>query len=88
MTWKINWSNEARKQLRRLDKTRQKQVLAYMRERISDATNPRAFGKPLRHEKFGLWRYRVVDVRVICQIQNDELVVLVLNVGHRKSIYK
>ena len=87
MTWQINWSDDARKQLRKLDKKRQRDILDYMGKRIAYANDPHDFGKPLRHDKFGLWRYRVGDARIICQIKNDELVVLVLNVGHRKNIY-
>jgi len=87
MTWQINWSDDARKQLRKLDKKRQRDILNYMGKRIAQANDPHDFGKPLRHDKFGLWRYRVADTRIICQIKNDELTVLVLNVGHRKAIY-
>lgn len=87
MTWQINWSDEARKQLRKLDKKRQQEILNYMGDRIANAASPQNFGKPLRHDKFGLWRYRVGDTRIVCQIKNEELVILVLNVGHRKNIY-
>ena len=44
--------------------------------------------KPLRHNKYGLWRYRVEDTRIICQIREQETLVLVLRVGHRKNIYR
>jgi mRNA interferase RelE/StbE len=87
VTWKINWSDEARKQLRKLDENAQKKILRYLKERISTTQNPSDFGKPLMHEKYGLWRYRVEDYRVICQIKNQELMILVVQVGHRKNIY-
>lgn len=50
--------------------------------------DPRRFGKALHHELQGLWRYRIGDYRAVCQIQDNQLVVLVLAVGHRRYIYK
>lgn len=87
MTWKINWTDEARKQLRKLDKTAQENILDYMKKRISTADDPADFGKPLKYKKYGLWRYRVGDYRIVCQIESDVLTILVLQVGHRKDIY-
>jgi len=49
--------------------------------------NPRNFGKQLSGDKAGLWRYRIEDFRVICRLQDDTLVVLVVAVGHRKEVY-
>jgi mRNA interferase RelE/StbE len=57
-----------------------------MQERIGQADTPRNFGKPLRFDKFGLWRYRVRDFRIICELQEARQVVLVVGVGHRKSV--
>jgi len=57
-----------------------------MEKRVARAADPRSFGKPLRHSKFGLWRYRWRDFRVICQLQNAKLLVLVVDVGHRSKI--
>jgi mRNA interferase RelE/StbE len=58
-----------------------------MEKRIAKAEDPRSFGKPLRHSKFGLWRHRLRDYRIICQLQAARLVVLVVAVGHRSTIY-
>ncbi len=88
MTWTINWSNEARKQLRKLDKKRQADIVKYLSDRVGHADHPSDFGKPLSYDKYGLWRYRVGDSRVICQIKEQELLILVLRVGHRKNVYK
>lgn len=87
MAWKIKWSAQALKALKKLDKKRQTEILQYMRKRIATASDPQDFGKPLRYDKFGLWRYRVQDSRIICQLQEKTLIVLVLNVGHRKTVY-
>ena len=52
------------------------------------AENPRQWGKPLHGEKQGLWRYRVGHYRLICDIQDERVIVLVLEVGHRKDVYR
>ena len=88
MTWKIKWSDDARKQLRKLDKHTQDSLLNYLGKRVMSANHPCDFGKPLRHEKYGLWCYRVGSSRIVCQIKEEELIVLVLRVGHRKNIYQ
>jgi mRNA interferase RelE/StbE len=64
------------------------EILDYIDNRITRAANPRDFGKPLRHDKYGLWRYRVGDFRVICELDDNRLVVVVQAVGHRSTIYE
>lgn len=59
----------------------------YLEERVLVDRNPYQFGKPLKGNKLGLWRYRVGDYRILCQIEENRLVVLVVAVGHRKDIY-
>jgi len=85
LTWRIEWDNRARKELRNLDPQYQKRILSYLRERVTE--NPRNFGKQLSGNKSGLWRYRVEDFRVICRLEDDKLAVLVIAVGDRKEIY-
>ena len=85
MTWRIEWDNRARKELRNLDPQYQKRILSYLRERVTE--NPRNFGKQLSGNKSGLWRYRVEDFRVICRLEDHKLTVLVIAVGDRKEIY-
>lgn len=87
MTWKVEWDDRARKELRKLDKKLQKDVLQYLRERIMTNKDPRRFGKPLSYDKCGLWRYRVQNSRIICRIEEAKLVVLVVKVGYRKNVY-
>lgn len=86
MTWHIEWDDRARKELRSLDKTIQKKILTYLRERTTE--NPRNFGKELSGDKVGFWRYRIENYRLICQLENDRLRILVIAVGHRKEIYQ
>jgi mRNA interferase RelE/StbE len=58
-----------------------------METRIAPSDDPMSFGKALRHSHKGLWRYRVRAYRIICEIQPDREVVLVIAVGHRSKVY-
>ncbi|MEE8059702.1 MAG: type II toxin-antitoxin system RelE/ParE family toxin [Pseudomonadales bacterium] len=84
MTWTVEFDDAAAKELRKLDRQAQQEILRYFRQRIATDEDPRRFGKSLSRELAGLWRYRVRDYRMICNIEDDKLVVLVLRVGHRK----
>ena len=88
MTWTVEFDDVATKELRKLDRQAQQEILRYFRERIATDEDPRRFGKPLARDMASLWRYRVRDYRMICHIEDDKLVVLVLRVGHRKDIYE
>ncbi len=87
MTWIVEWDDAAVKELRKLDKQVQCDILRYFRKRIATEEDPKRLGKPLSANKVGFWRYRVRDYRMICSIENNRLVVLVLRVGHRKDVY-
>ena len=87
MAWSIEYDRGALKDLKKLDRAIQREILDYMDSRVATADDPRHFGKPLRASKFGLWRYRVRDYRIICELQEKRLVVLVVAVGHRSTIY-
>jgi mRNA interferase RelE/StbE len=78
----------AKKELSKLGRDVQGQILNYLYKRIDGNTNPRRFGKALSHNKAGKWRYRVGDYRIICEISDKELVVLAIAVGHRREIYE
>ncbi|AWB66272.1 type II toxin-antitoxin system mRNA interferase toxin, RelE/StbE family [Saccharobesus litoralis] len=88
MAWKIEWDDHALKDLKKLDKQTQKDIVKYLKTRISTADSPRQFGKSLVGDKIGLWRYRVKDYRIICKIEDDRLVVVVLRTSHRKNVYR
>lgn len=83
--WQIKWDDRARKELRSLDVPVQNKILNYLQQRVRD--NPRHFGRELGGNKAGLWRYRIGDYRLICQVRDDHLVILIIAVGHRKEIY-
>ena len=86
--WKIAITSDAEKQIKKLDRTAQAAILRFLRDRLQSAENPRHWGKPLQGERGGLWRYRVGDYRLICDIQDEKITVLVLRVGHRKDVYR
>lgn len=88
MAWTVEVDSFAEKQLRKLDRPVQKRLLDWLFDRIEGCKNPRHFGEPLRGDLAGLWRYRVGDFRIICEIQDEKLVVLALAVGHRREIYQ
>lgn len=87
MAWTVEISDFAERQLRKLDRPVLKRLLDWLDERIEGCKNPRHFGEPLRGDLGGLWRYRVGDYRILCEIQDDRLVVLALSVGQRRNVY-
>lgn len=87
LTWAVEFDARAARELRKLDRQVQREILGYFRERIATDEAPRRFGKSLSRELTGLWRYRVGDYRMICNIEDDKLVVLVVRVSHRKDVY-
>ncbi len=88
MTWRIEFDAATADDIRRLDRVVQRRVLTYLKERLASTKNPRNFGKPLKGDKKGMWRYRVGDYRIICHIEDAQLVVVVLHVSHRRKVYK
>ncbi len=88
MNWVYRFDERALKELKKLGHQAQRDILAYLDERIAGDEDPRRFGKGLKADLVGMWRYRVGDYRILCQIQDDELLVLVVAVGHRRDIYE
>ena len=87
MTYKIKLSQKAQKQLRKMDKTSSALILKYLFKNVEGTENPRNKGKALVGNRTGQWRYRVGDYRVICEIIDEELIVLAVTIGHRRDIY-
>ncbi|MDD4964270.1 MAG: type II toxin-antitoxin system RelE/ParE family toxin [Gallionella sp.] len=84
----IDYADTARTQLRKLDKQTARRIFDYMNERIAESENPRNTGKALTGGLGSFWRYRIGDYRVICEIQDGALRVLVVEVGNRKEVYR
>lgn len=87
MIWAYRFDERALKDLRKLGPEAQRGILAYLDERIAGAEDPRSFGKALKADLTGLWRYRVGNYRILCQILDGQLLVLVVAVGHRRNVY-
>jgi mRNA interferase RelE/StbE len=88
LTWGVEISERAADQIKRLDRTAQQRIVRFLNERIATDENPRRTGRTLQGRHQGLWRYRVGDYRLVCQIQDDRLIVLVVHAGHRREVYR
>ena len=88
MAWTLRLSETAKRQLRKLDASNAQTILRYLNRLLLETSDPRDRGSGLRANLAGLWRYRVGDYRVICSFEDHELVVLVLQIGHRCEVYK
>ncbi len=88
LIWTIEYTASARTQLRKLDKQMARRIVDYMNERVAGLEDPRNLGRALTGPLGELWRYRVGDCRVICDIQDDALRVLVVRVGGRDKVYR
>lgn len=87
MTWKLELTGNATKKLSKLDMAVQKLIASFFNELIS-LDDPMSRGKALTGKLSGLWRYRVSDYRIICKVEEKTITILVLDIGHRKEIYK
>ena len=89
MVWIIKYTQSSSKQLKKLDKQTALRVLDYMDERVAVLADPRSLGKNLKGPKVGeYWRYRVGDIRVICNIVDGQMTVLVIEIGNRREVYR
>jgi mRNA interferase RelE/StbE len=88
LAWRVEWEDEAVKEIKKLDARARRNIVRFLREKIATEDDPRRFGDPLRKELKGLWKYRIGDYRIICSIEDKRVVVLVVRVGHRSCVYK
>ena len=87
MTYKIEIDKKAEKDFDALDNAVRKQVIKFL-EKLEKVENPRAFGEKLTGNLAGYWKYRVGDYRIVAEIQDDKLVIFVISIGKRETIYK
>ena len=87
MTFKVELSKAAKKDLKKLDIKTSTLIINWLRKNLEGCSNPRLHGKALVGNHAGKWRYRVGDYRLIADILDDKIVILVLNVGHCREIY-
>ncbi|MFZ0770236.1 MAG: type II toxin-antitoxin system RelE/ParE family toxin [Candidatus Sulfotelmatobacter sp.] len=88
MAWTIDYTETAKKQLKKLDKPAARRILAFLDDRVAKQEDPRALGKALTGPLGTLWRYRIGDYRAICEIQHKVVTVLVIRIGHRREVYR
>ena len=88
MKYTVEYTKWAIKQLKKLDKQTSALLLGWIEKNLVDCDNPRQFGKGLTANRKGEWRYRIGDYRLVADIQDDKIVILILNIGHRRDIYK
>ncbi len=85
--WQVLISDAALKTLKKMDKQIAALILGYIEKRLNGCINPRSFGKPLVANHSGKWRYRIGDYRLLCLLEDDEILITVVAIGHRKDIY-
>lgn len=86
--WKLEFSKHADKQLSKMDPGIRRVIVSWLLKHIDGCNDPRAYGKGLTSNLSGKWRYRIGDYRVLCEIRDDELIVLAIEIGHRRDVYK
>ena len=88
MSFSVEYTDRFGKEFKKLDKFTQKMIKAWIQKHIEGCEDPRASGKALTADKRGQWRYRIGDYRLICEIQDDKLIILALRIGHRSEVYE
>ena len=87
MAWQIDLSDTAKKQLSKIGKPEAKRIVRFLRERLEPMDDPRQLGLALKGAD-NLWRYRVGDYRIIASIEDDQVRILVVRIGHRREVYR
>lgn len=85
--YRVEYSKKAQKQIKKLDRQIQRLLFAWIDKHLEGTDNPRSSGKGLTGDHANEWRYRIGDYRLICDIQDDKMIILALEFGHRREIY-
>jgi mRNA interferase RelE/StbE len=89
MTWRIEFDPAAKKELDRLDRPIAQRILKFLAERLAPLEDPRSLGEALKGAKLGeLWKYRVGDYRIIANIQDGRVCILIVRIGNRREVYR
>ena len=88
MKYRLLFSKRALKELKKMDKALSALIFAWLKKNIDGAVDPRAFGKALKGDKKEMWRYRIGDYRVLVNIEDENLTIIAIEIGHRRDIYK
>lgn len=87
MRYSVETTSRFDKEFRKLDRYTQRMIKSWIQKHLVDCDDPRRYGKGLTANRSGQWRYRIGDYRLICEIQDNELIILALSVGHRRDVY-
>lgn len=87
MKYKVEFTQRALKDLKKLDRHTAALILGWIRKNLEGCENPRLYGKGLTANRSGQWRYRVGDYRLLAEIEDNKITILILNIGHRRDIY-
>jgi mRNA interferase RelE/StbE len=89
LAWQVEFTEGARKDLAKLDKPVARRITEFLRNRVAPLDDARSIGHALTGSKLGeFWRYRVGDYRIVCEIRDKVLVILVVGIGNRREIYR
>ncbi|KPJ79729.1 MAG: addiction module toxin RelE [Gammaproteobacteria bacterium SG8_30] len=89
MAWRIEFAESVVKQLRKMDAQVARRLVQYLRERVAPLEDPRALGAALKGDEIGrFWKYRVGDYRIIAEIVDREIRIVVVRIGHRRDVYR
>ena len=88
MKYCVEFTKEALKQLKKLEPSIAALIIGWLRKNIDNCDNPRIHGKALSSNRKGQWRYRVGDYRILAEIEDNKVRILIISIGHRSDIYK
>ena len=89
MGWRIEFHPQAEKELAKLDREVARKIIRFLRERVAQLEDPRSLGEALKGPELGrFWKYRMGDYRLICDIQDQRMTILVIRTGHRRDVYR
>ena len=88
MSYRVETTPRFDKEFRKLDRYTQRMLQSWIQKNLTNCDDPRVHGKGLTANRSGQWRYRIGDYRLICQIEDDTLIILALSVGHRRDVYR
>ena len=88
MSYQVETTTRFDREFKKLDKYTQRMLKTWIGKHLLNCTDPRQYGKGLTATRSGQWRYRIGDYRLICEIQDDKLVILALSIGHRREVYQ
>lgn len=87
MNYCVETTSRFDREFKKLDRYTQRMIKAWIDKNLDGCEDPRQHGKGLTENRSGQWRYRIGDYRLICQIEDERLVILALNIGHRRDVY-